>query len=474
MNITKENGKPKTGLIILIIALVLILIGTGVFAYLFLKTDMFKSNEELFWKYMSQNTQMVNTFKYQTDDRYENKSYSENMKIEFDMQDINLKQLNDLAISVDTQNDTNTNKMHSEISAEYKNEKLLNVEFLKDNDIYALKNTEVANGYIGVENKELKALAQNLDIDTEEIPDEISDIKYSELLNISNEEKQHIIDTYYSVVKNNINKRKYNKRENITISIEGNKYTANEYAITLTQKEYQTLLINALETLKTDSITLNLITTKMKNINKDSKYTNINQLTEEISILIEQLKQKEVSDNEYITFAVYESNGKMISTSIKVINETNILISYLSNENKLIISKENLNGSDENDWNEITITNQNSEEEQYFLYDMKFANSNSITIEIKKEKTDSGYGIKASLNIFNNVIRIGGERILSQGETVPNITDSTNIILNELDIEKLNILKTRLQSQIMKIIEEKQQIISPSPVETTETMLEIL
>lgn len=474
MNITKENGKPKTGLIILIIALVLILIGTGVFVYLFLKTDMFKSNEELFWKYMSQNTQMVNTFKYQTDDRYENKSYSENMKIEFDMQDINLKQLNDLAISVDTQNDTNTNKMHSEISAEYKNEKLLNVEFLKDNDIYALKNTEVANGYIGVENKELKALAQNLDIDTEEIPDEISDIKYSELLNISNEEKQHIIDTYYSVVKNNINKRKYNKRENITISIEGNKYTANEYAITLTQKEYQTLLINALETLKTDSITLNLITTKMKNINKDSKYTNINQLTEEISILIEQLKQKEVSDNEYITFAVYESNGKMISTSIKVINETNILISYLSNENKLIISKENLNGSDENDWNEITITNQNSEEEQYFLYDMKFTNSNSITIEIKKEKTDSGYGIKASLNIFNNVIRIGGERILSQGETVPNITDSTNIILNELDIEKLNILKTRLQSQIMKIIEEKQQIISPSPVETTETMLEIL
>ena len=475
MNVTKQGGKSKIWLIVLIVVIAVLLIGGGVFAYLFLKTDMFKSNEELFWKYMSQNTEMANTFKYQTDDRYENKSYRENMKIEFDVQESMLKPLNNLIISVDTQNDINHNRTYSKINAEYEQQKLLEMEYLKNDEIYALKNTEIANGYIGVENKELKALAEKFDITSEEVPDKISDIKYLELFNISNEEKQHIIDTYYNVVKNNVNKDKYTKTQNITLSIEGTQYTANSYSITLTEREYQTLLINSLETLKTDSITLNLITTKLKNINKDSQYTNINKLNEEIAKLIEKLKQQEISDNEYITFTVYESNGKTISTGVEIINESKILISYINNENKIVISKEKSNNSDSNiDWNEITITNKNNEQEQYFLYNMKFTNNDTITAEMKKDKTDSGYNINAVINVFENTIRFTGERKISQGEDIPSIKDSTNIILNELDSDKLNILLSRLQAQIMKVVEQKQQIINPTPVEPEQPVLEII
>ena len=52
--------KSKKILIIVIIIIAMLAIGGGIFAYLFIATDTFKSDKELFSKYMSQN---LDTFK---------------------------------------------------------------------------------------------------------------------------------------------------------------------------------------------------------------------------------------------------------------------------------------------------------------------------------------------------------------------------------------------------------------------------
>ena len=47
--------KSKKILIIVIVLIVILGLGGATFAYLFMATDIFKSNKELFAKYMSQN-----------------------------------------------------------------------------------------------------------------------------------------------------------------------------------------------------------------------------------------------------------------------------------------------------------------------------------------------------------------------------------------------------------------------------------
>ena len=73
--------KNKKALIIVIIIIAILCIGGGIFAYLFIATDTFRSDKELFAKYISQNTEKlqmlvdshtIKTYKnLQTEDKYE-------------------------------------------------------------------------------------------------------------------------------------------------------------------------------------------------------------------------------------------------------------------------------------------------------------------------------------------------------------------------------------------------------------------
>ena len=55
--------RNKKILIIVIVFIVVLCITGGVLAYLFLATDAFKSDKEMFLEYFSQNIQMINNMK---------------------------------------------------------------------------------------------------------------------------------------------------------------------------------------------------------------------------------------------------------------------------------------------------------------------------------------------------------------------------------------------------------------------------
>ena len=51
--------KKKTGIIIGIIAILIVLIAVGIFAVLYFMTDIFKSSKQLFWEYASKSNQLA-------------------------------------------------------------------------------------------------------------------------------------------------------------------------------------------------------------------------------------------------------------------------------------------------------------------------------------------------------------------------------------------------------------------------------
>ena len=141
-------------IIIAIIILVLVIVGTVLALYL--KTDMFKSNEELFWKYLSKNTEVIELLKQEETLTNESYTSSTNMSINTSITNENdqdwlkiLKNLNDSNIKVTRSHDVENQKDLINISMDAKEENLFNLNLLKDNNIYAFKSKDIADGYIG-------------------------------------------------------------------------------------------------------------------------------------------------------------------------------------------------------------------------------------------------------------------------------------------------------------------------------------
>ena len=458
MNLRKNDGKAKK-IIIIIIAVLLIMI--GIFAYLLFGTDIFKSDEELFWKYISKNTEIIEIFNMPNDERYNNKSYISYNEITFDCVENELSNLNLAKLSIGIKNDEQNKKMQSLINLEYDNQDLFNMEILNNGNYYAIKNDELANGYIVIKNENLKSIIENIGGNPENIPNQINTEKYKEVFKISEEDKKHIQEKYYQVIQENIDDSKYSKRKKVQIIINDQSYKVNEYRLTLTESEFYNLLISALEELKTDSITLNLIATKLKNINPDSKYTNINELNKEISAIIKQLKEKNVSKEEYLIITVYEQNGKTVGTNIEIKNKDIYTISFNKEQGEVCINRE-CQQEFTDTWKKINIKNTYSNEQEEFLFEVIYNEDwKKISIEMKKEKSAESYKLLANIRIFENSITLNGDVIITNVEELPDIQQASYVVINELDAEKQKVLIQKLRERMLTILEDKKQIIKP-------------
>lgn len=478
MNLRKNEGKvSKTVIIVIAVIATILLIVFGIFAYLLLATDTFKSNEELFWKYMGKNIEIVNIINTKEDGRYINKSYMYYNEIKFELKEDELLNLNDSKSEIGIKNDYENKKMQALAKMEYDGQNLLNVEILKNANCYAIKSNELANGYIAIKNENLNSVAENFIKNYEEFPNKISIDNYKQILNIADEEQKHVVQNYYQVIKNNIDKVKYTKTKDVDIVINNNQYIANEYKVALTQKEFQNVLINTLETLKKDSITLNLIATKLKNINPDSKYTSVNELNNQINSLIEEIKKQEATDEEYLILAVYEKNGETVGTNIEIKDEAVYSISYNKEERSFCITKQGKKSEQTEDWKQINVVNKKTNEQEQFLFELKYdleSDESKTSINVDKEKSDTGYKAITKINVFGNCIIINGEKVIASVDELPNIEDSTNIIINELTPSKQKILVQKIYNRINDIIESKKKIINPKAPEDVQEPIDII
>ena len=355
-------GKKKGIIIAIVIIILLIVIAVGgVMLYLF--TDLFKSNQTLFLKYIDQTIQGM---KYETNDQTKDiieaqkeNPYQIKGTLNFDYNGSENKQaeiLKQIKVELETNANGQEEKTYTKASVLYQNQNLFNLEYANSNNIYALKSDEIVTAFIGVRNENLKVLAQKLGMqDNSNIPDSITPIDYEDLLNISEEEKQHISDTYLPVIVNNIEKSKYSKQSNIPITKEGVEYNTTAYRVDLTSEDIANISVKLLETLKQDSITLNFIATKAKILNLPEEYTQVNNLTKQIDEQIKKIEDSEKSPENGVSIIVYEEKGQTVLTEIIIKNNVKFTL-YASNtnqKNSIYVMAENLSTS--NDYNTVEM-----------------------------------------------------------------------------------------------------------------------
>ena len=481
-------GKKKGIIIAIVIIILLIVIAVGgVMLYLF--TDLFKSNQTLFLKYIDQTMQsMKYEINEQTKDIIEAQKenpYQIKGTLNFDYDGSENKQaeiLKQIKVELETNANGQEEKTYTKASALYQNQNLFNLEYANSNNIYALKSDEIVTAFIGVRNENLKVLAQKLGMqDNSNIPDSITPIDYEDLLNISEEEKQHISDTYLPVIVNNIEKSKYSKQSNIPITKEGVEYNTTAYRVDLTSEDIANISVKLLETLKQDSITLNFIATKAKILNLPEEYTQVNNLTKQIDEQIKKIEDSEKSPENGVSIVVYEEKGQTVLTEIIVKNNVKFTL-YASNtnqKNSIYVMAENLSTSNDYNTVEMQVTQTKTAKQTNTEILVNKDNDKGLEIYLTNEGLPSDEKVTTTCEINYND---GNDKYIANYEQEINFNEENEIIsldntncaiLNDYPTDQLSLLIVLIDQQIQNVMNQKMQQLGIQTTNQTEQIITI-
>lgn len=256
--------------VVIISLLVVILIIAGIIGALYIKTDLFKSDETLFYKYLLK-TQLLET---EISQRYEKAltninslNYSSNGTINCSMaannSETNVANIQNLfSIKYNMLNNKNLKQNYSDFTISANNKDIATIRSLKDDDTFAIKIDNVVDKYLALENKNLKSFFSKIGVeDVSVIPDSMPQDAVERLLDIDKEQLSTIKETYIKILIDKLTKDNFTK---ITNSDE-----TKTIELSLTEKEIADIVKTVLETLKKDEDTLNLIIEKAATLGYD-------------------------------------------------------------------------------------------------------------------------------------------------------------------------------------------------------------
>ena len=474
--------------------IVIIIIITGILLYL--NTDMFKSNKTLFFKYFGKNSENIK----EIEEIFESTEYEKNLQNNKYTDDINIKvnytnnlqttsednsnTINNVKLLIKGEEDknnkysykdfklekdkniaTNTeNQSSSENSNESNNKEqnIMEVEYIKNDNNYGIRFSDLFKQYLLVENNNLKDLFRKIgysEQELENVPDsiEINDITLSDIKFTEDEIKQ-LSEKYSEIINKKVSKEKFEKNSKQVITINEKNITTNAYILKLTNEELNNLYVDLLESLKQDEIILNKIESIQNKINsininssesKDLKES----LAEEIDLQIEKINKTNIGNQE-TKIIVYENSGKTIRTAIQG-KDYEINFDYINTQDEknieLIVKKDEIetyNIKLKKDKDGIKLDIYSNDE------------NNPIKISLEQNKNESDKKCSNNINLkyenANSKLEVSAEQeinIVDNFENENTLNDQNSILLNGLE-------KEQLQAVLNQVSEEVQQKIN--------------
>ena len=429
--------KNKKILIIPIVIIILLVALAGVSAFLYFKTDLFKSPKQLFFKYLGESVSSTKNFNYDKSlanyKELSQKSSKSTGEITGSITDNSSNTssssksiedaINNSKIEYSIESIPSKNKYHASIKPNYNDSEITNLELLADNDSYGAKCTDLYDKYVYFENNNLKTLVSKFGIDSKYIPDKLEKVDIYELLNISADSRTQIVDRYQKLLDSKLTKDMFTSNKKVTTSVNGTNVKANAYTLTINGEHAYDILLSFFQTLKDDDQTLDLIIEKCEksgvtkayetqeniqssiySISSDNNDDEIqitftkDCLKDDIQTLIESLQDSKdnFSADESIQIIVYSYKGKTAKIEFKNGSDETSAFSIEITHNK---SEEITLNSDNTTYIKANYSSSKKEEKATIvLYednDTEFAN---LYIEHKKDKNKINFKINDSSN----------------------------------------------------------------------------
>ena len=471
--------KKRITLIIVIVVLVLLIIG-GIFTFLYLNTDMFKSNQTLFVKYLGKNSENIQDLqniinKTEYDELLKTNPYNVTSEIKVNYtqnvgttEENNNNSINQLKMTIEGQTDNNNNYDYRNIKLLKNDEQVMQNEILHTSNNYGIKFTDLFNQYVVVENENLKDLLKRIGYTDEQIEFVPNSIDFSdniiEEIKFSNEDIESLINKYASIITQNIGETSFQRQKNQVVEINGQNYLANAYSLVLTKEQLNNVYINILENLKEDEIILNKIDEIQNKTNQltlgENNQDLKNEFTQKIDLTIGRIRQTNIGTEE-TKIIVYENNGETISTSIQT-QEYQISLNCLNGYNELVFNKNDTvtyKITIENIDNKLAINIENNKNQKKSL-------SIERTYEENDKKKDENY--KVLYEIDNKRLETNINKTIEIAPIMENAQVFNNdnaVVLNNLEDSMMKEIINRVQTGLNEKIETVKQQINYQDIE---------
>ena len=305
--------KSKKILIIVIIIIAILTIVGGTFAYLYVATDTFKSDKELFAKYMSQNINIVQKLEdSQIIDTYKNLNNKEKYESNTSMKAIYSEggevsnPINNLAAKLDIQRNNDEQYFYLDGQLLFNEEEYLESEIINDKEIYGIRFSDVVKQFISVkEDSNFEKVANDIGIDAATLQKLINIINGTNTITdelATQDEITTLKDKYSNMVITAITNGTFSNNKKAMITYNNNTVTTKAYTVELKSDQVEKLIIQILNSLKTETIITNNV--------RDNTFEE--KIDEQIRVLTEEEEVPKVK------ITVYEQKQNTIRTVIEI------------------------------------------------------------------------------------------------------------------------------------------------------------
>lgn len=337
-----QKKNTKILLILIIIIVIIILAGVGILVF---ATDIFKSDKEMFFKYMADigdpkkgfiDEELKQYFEKKNNTPYNDKGeFSINISCDPNTLSENLQKnvdsTNNFNISFSGQVDTANSKAAQNISLNYSNDVKFPINYKQIENKIGLQTKYIGSKFVAIETEKLNKFSEDLD-DVESYGEMVDKLQKMGKVELTEDEKSHIKDTYITVINQQLEKDKFSKVKESDMS---------GYKLSLTGTDLQNVLVKLLETLKNDQTTVDKLNEYLKIQKNSAKIT-----ASQIDDAIKSIKDDTDFSDKNFEIAVYQKNRDVCKLVIETTegtmaiekkiegNQQNIDVSYEVKEDK--------------------------------------------------------------------------------------------------------------------------------------------
>lgn len=454
--------KKRNAIVIISIILVVLIIVVAL-VLLYLNTDMFKSNDRLFAKYIGQNVENIDALykeigKSEYQDLLQQSKYTTETQIKVNYaenigtsSESTQNSINMLKLKINGQTDSSSSYNYQDIRLLNNEKEVSKIEYIQKDDLFGIQFSDLFEQYVLVEDGKLKEMLKKAGYTEEELIEvpnqiEINLNEFVDILKFSEEERQSLKTKYLNIINHNISKENFSKQANQIVQIDGKNINTNAYILTLTIEQLNNIYIQMLEEVKQDEIILSKIDElqslleKYQNQKTREEINMKNQFQKKIEELITKITKNNIGKEE-AKIIVYENNQITVKTMIQNPNyEIDLeVLSYQLQDFVQISYKDTIVGKEQEKVvsyrkkdEETSVyfkNNQNGKTQEYSaLASEKIENNNCDRI-ITLKYEDNSNRVEANMTQKINIV--------NHFETEVMLDNQNSINLNELEEEQV-------------------------------------
>lgn len=445
----------KKIIIPIIIILILLLIAGGAFAYVYMETDILKTDKELFFKYFAQITSEdgfvdkgikdFNEKKKQTP--YEN-SGEITVEVEYPEDEIDAKiieKVNDLAITFSGKVDSINQKVEKNIEVDYGNDVIFPINYRQDGNNFGIQIDNLSKKFIAIRNENLDKLAENLGGESiASIPDKITTIitELNQPIEFSETEKEQLKQIYGTILEGQLLDENFS-----SIKME----QSESYTLELSNEQVKNIIIKMLEATKQNTLIIDKVNELI--LAQDSESETID--TTSIDEIIESINEEDTSNIPDLKITLVQSN-KQLKQIIIEYGESKISIEKNVEEDSLSYSIncdiiETIAESN-------SILEPTSSSEQYNVYfNVQYSGLDSLSNI--QEIYEFGYEVNSEYETMKYDYNVDINTQFAESVSIEKLNEDVAIFLNDYSEEQVTTFLGQVGTKLLEINKTQMEIL---------------